>query len=377
MAKILTKIKDKYVALKGFHTDRHIIVIESDDWGSIRMPSKEILNKLINLGDKTNNDAFLNNDCLESDADLISLFDMLLSIKDSNGNFPVITANFAVANPNFEKMKKNNNNYFWEPFYETYDKYYPNNKVLEKIREGIKKNIFCPQLHCREHLNVNRWMRDIYNKKSDTMIAYENNMIGINASFTKNNIFGYMDSFNEDCSSIFDLEKIFIDSYNIFYDTFGYKSKSFVASCFVWSDEFEKVLFKNGIKGIQTSCWQNVPKSNKKFKLGRRLHYTGEKNKYNQYYTVRNCSYEPAYSHNPEQAANNCLIEIKKSFANRKPAIINSHRFNYISSINKDNAYNNIKYLGWLLAKVIDEYNDVEFFTTPQLLDLIGEASEK
>ena len=45
MPKFLTLLKDKYVASKGFHTKRKLVVIESDDWGSIRMPSKETLDK--------------------------------------------------------------------------------------------------------------------------------------------------------------------------------------------------------------------------------------------------------------------------------------------------------------------------------------------
>ena len=28
--------------IPGCRTNRHIVVIESDDWGSIRMPSKEV-----------------------------------------------------------------------------------------------------------------------------------------------------------------------------------------------------------------------------------------------------------------------------------------------------------------------------------------------
>ena len=34
----------------GWRTNRHIVVIESDDWGSIRMPSKEVYDKLLKEG---------------------------------------------------------------------------------------------------------------------------------------------------------------------------------------------------------------------------------------------------------------------------------------------------------------------------------------
>ena len=35
---------------RGWTTNRHIVVIESDDWGSIRMPSLEVRNELISRG---------------------------------------------------------------------------------------------------------------------------------------------------------------------------------------------------------------------------------------------------------------------------------------------------------------------------------------
>ena len=50
MAFLLTDLKDKYIALRGFHTNRRLIVIESDDWGSIRMPSRDVFAKIAENG---------------------------------------------------------------------------------------------------------------------------------------------------------------------------------------------------------------------------------------------------------------------------------------------------------------------------------------
>ena len=36
-----------YVNFRGWNTKSKIVVIESDDWGSIRTPSKEIYNHLL------------------------------------------------------------------------------------------------------------------------------------------------------------------------------------------------------------------------------------------------------------------------------------------------------------------------------------------
>ena len=77
-----------------------------------------------------------------------------------------------------------------------------------------------------------------------------------------------------------------------------------------------------------------------------------------------------------------CLKDIGRSFADRKPAIITSHRFNYIREINPKNAEGNLAGLKELLAQVVKKYPDVEFVTSNELFRIIqkkdkeGRASE-
>ena len=104
MAFLLTKLKEFYVRIRGFHTNRKLVVFESDDWGSIRMPSRAVFDKLKEMGDNPEDDVFLSNDSLEDESDLKALFEVLSSVSDSKGNPPVFTMNFAMANPNFEKI---------------------------------------------------------------------------------------------------------------------------------------------------------------------------------------------------------------------------------------------------------------------------------
>lgn len=85
MAFLLSDLKRRYVSIRGYHTSRRLIVIESDDWGSIRMPSRAVFEKLQRLGDTPERDAFLSNDCLESRQDLESLFQVLRSVRDKGG----------------------------------------------------------------------------------------------------------------------------------------------------------------------------------------------------------------------------------------------------------------------------------------------------
>lgn len=376
MASLLTKCKNQYVAWRGFHTERHLVVIESDDWGSIRMPSAEVYRKLQKAGDHPENDAFLRNDCLENVSDLTALFAVLTSVKDKNGSPAVMTANFAMANPDFDKIDPINDAYFFEPFTDTYKRYYPDQDVFSCVQDGIKSSCFVPQLHCREHMNVNRWMNDLKQQKYDTVIAFQNHMIGTGTSFSQENPFGYMDAFNSNFTSDAELSNIVHEAMELFENTFGKKSETFVASCFVWNDALEKALCEVGVRGIQSGCWQNLPVCTEEGNaLRRKLRFTGQKNRIGQIYTVRNCTYEPAYQQTPMKSAKECLDQIMRAFHNRKPAIINSHRFNYIGSINRENARENLKGLSWLLQTIIENIPDAEFISTAELLRIIDRRS--
>ena len=376
MSSFLTKCKDWYIAWRGFHTNRHLVIIESDDWGSIRMPSAEIFHKLQKSGDHPENDAFLRNDCLESAADLTALFAVLTSIKDKNGSPAVVTANFAMANPDFDKIDPINGTYFFEPFTDTYQRYYPEQDVFSCVQDGIKSSCFVPQLHCREHMNVNRWMSDLKQQKTDTVPAFQNHIIGIGAAFSQENPFGYMDAFNSNLTSGAELSNIVHEAMGIFENTFGKKSETFVASCFVWDDSLEKSLAEVGVRGIQSGCWQNVPAGIENGNaMKRRLRFLGQKNRIGQVYTVRNCAYEPAYQQNPTESTKECYDQIIRAFQHRKPAIINSHRFNYIGSINRENACENLKGLSWLLHTIMKNVPDAEFISTPELLRIIDQET--
>ena len=122
MAFLLTKLKKMYINTRGFHTKRKLVVFESDDWGSIRMPSKDVFEHLKSLGDHPDKDAFLSNDCLENESDLQALYNVLSSVYDSKGNTPIFTLNFAMANPNFDKIDFDKCWYCYE-INSTYDHY--------------------------------------------------------------------------------------------------------------------------------------------------------------------------------------------------------------------------------------------------------------
>lgn len=166
----IEKVKYHLANIPGWRTDRKIVVIESDDWGSIRMASKQTYDSLIQRGIRLDQWSYNKYDSLASESDLSALFDVLCSVKDKNGNHAKITANTIVANPDFDKIKESGYlSYHYEPFTETLKKYPNHSGSFELWKQGMDAKIFRPQFHGREHLNVNRWMKalKIMSAKSD------------------------------------------------------------------------------------------------------------------------------------------------------------------------------------------------------------------
>lgn len=354
----------------GWRTDRKIVVIESDDWGSIRMPSRDVYNKLLEQGYRVDLHPYEKYDSLESEEDLIALFEVLIKHKDKNGNHPVFTANGIIANPDFIKIKESYfQEYFYEPFTITLQKY-NYNKSFRLWEQGYSENIFIPQFHGREHLNVATWMIALQNNDKDIRSAFEYGLAGI---FPKNDhkkgnqtMAALRDTDFEETSRI---EIILKDGLNLFEKIFGYRSITFMAPCYTWRPEIEKTLMECGIQAFQGALRQIVPGN------GNITHWMGSKNKYGQYYLVRNCYFEPTteVSSNVKQ----CITQIERAFQWKKPAIISSHRINYIGSIFRENRENNLVQLNLMLTEITKRWPEVEFISSDQLVNIIKEEEYK
>ena len=107
-------IRNELRNAKGKKLQGKYLVIESDDWGSIRQPSLEIYQKQVERAGREIKDPFFRFDAVEQDEDLEELFTVLERHRDSYGNPAVITADYAVANPDFDKIRKSK---FGEYFY--------------------------------------------------------------------------------------------------------------------------------------------------------------------------------------------------------------------------------------------------------------------
>lgn len=355
----------------GKKTNRKIVVIESDDWGSVRMPSLDVYQKMKNAGlDLESGDSWRYNkyDTLASSEDLSLLFDVLSKFKDKNNNNAKFTVVSLAANPDFESIKKSGySKYFYEPFVDTLSGYGKKN-VFNLWLEGSRKNIFVPQFHGREHLNVASWMRALHKKDKHTLIAFENGCWGF---VRKNGNPGYQAAFDLEFISDIEMQKqIIADGLDLFEKLHGYKASYFVPPNGPINNSLEEITAEKGVKYIMTSKIQLEALGSGKVR--KRYHYLGQRNKYNQFYITRNCFFEPSLP--GIDWVDSCMSEINCAFRWEKPAVICSHRVNYIGGLYSENRSNGLKQLNNLLSGIVKKWSDVEFMTSNELGDEIEYA---
>lgn len=375
---MLTKIKKQLGAFKqnlgGWSTNRKIVVIESDDWGSIRMPDQSAFNELIKKGIPVNKCPFLTYDGCEQLDDLDYLFKSIEGIQKDFGKAPVITANYIMANPDFSAIKTSN---YLHYHYCSLEQKLKDEGIKDHyqsmVAKGLKHNWFQPQLHGREHVNIPLWLLFLQNNSNETRLAFDQGVYGISTTISKEKRRSYLAALDYENKQQFDeyIKKSLVEGSELFKDFFGFISRSFIAPNYTWDDSVELVLNDLKVEFLQSSRNQLISlggqKDGKKFLK----HKTGETNNMNQIYIVRNAIFEPAIVKNKQKHLDECLNQIAMSFLTRKPAVISSHRLNFMGSLDVQNRSENSQLFEQLIKKVITKWPDVEFMSTVQLGDII------
>ncbi|MCH7412059.1 hypothetical protein MM213_01080 [Belliella sp. R4-6] len=369
-----TKIQKNIVSIPGWRTNRKIVVIESDDWGSIRMTSKDVYNILLTKGYQVDKSHYNQFDSLENNEDLSMLYEVLTKHKDRNSSHPVFTSVAIVGNPDFEKIKASNyKKYFFEPFTETLKKYPNHEHVYALYQQGIQERLFVPVFHGREHLNVQRWMKELQNGNLSVLDAFGNGVTGLNKGKYGENLPDFQAAFDLDqVSDIEYMKEVLNEGLQWFEKLFGYKSKYFVPTNGPFNNSLEVVLHENGVQYVNTGKKQLEPLGNGQYKTN--IRFLGQRNNLNQRYITRNCFFEPSSMEHGlnKDWVSDCLEEIEIAFRWKKPAVISTHRVNYIGFLDEKNRERGLSQLDLLLKKMIERYPDIEFMTSVELGDLIS-----
>jgi len=354
--------------IPDWKSKRKIVVFESDDWGTIRMPSNEAFERLDELGIQLRNphgeaERFNRYDCLATSTDLESLYEVLSSVKDSRGNPAVFTPVSIVANPDFEKIEASGfQEYFYEPFTETLKRFPGCENSFELWKEGIEKKLFVPQMHGREHLNVPDWMRALKSGDKHALQSFKEEFWGyipvsdLNAD--------YLAAFlAADQGDLAYMETVIADGLRLFESLFGYRAVFFVPPNGVFNNSLNRALSANGIKYRSNSKIQIEALSKEKSRKS--MHYHGQLEKHGIRYIIRNVVFEP--SREGVDWIDTSLDQIRNAFRWNKPAIVSTHRVSFVGALYPENRDKGLRLLSGLLKEIVKNWPDVEFMTTEEL----------
>ena len=370
MNKFIEKVKYQLGNIPGWRTNRKLVVIESDDWGSIRMPSRKVYDTLVKEGIPLDYSTYNRYDSLASEEDLAALFEVLHSFKDINGNPVKITANTIVANPDFEKIENSGfKEYHFEKFTETLQRYPAHQNSFSLWKEGIAARIFKPQFHGREHIHVPRWMKSLQQEDSVARKIFKYGMYDLSIGLERSES-SFMEALQIDSEEDFGFQQKYIsEGLELFEEIFGFQSKTFIAPCYVWHTKLNETLKDGGVQALQGSWYQLEPNVHDN-SLKKIFHYIGEKNKNNQLYFTRNVFFEPSEI-KLEDWGKEVLHKMKIAFRVKKPAIIQAHRMNFIGFIDKSNRQRNLTLFSEVLRKIQQTWPEVEFISSDELSDIL------
>lgn len=365
-------ILKKYITnLPGWRTSRKLLVIESDDWGSIRMPNQETRSRLIDRGVVQQENRYNRFDTLATADDLVALFEVLNKYKDTIEKPAVFTPVTITGNPDFEKVENENfQNYHCEPFTVTLERYYRNhNEIYSLWKEGINSGIFRPQFHGREHLNVAEWLRALLGGDEVTTIAFKEQCWGFHLSDKENVKINSLQA----AFDLYNIEDLTVQSESIreglemFKDLFGYRASFFVPPNGPFNNTLEKTAAECGIEYMSKAKRQVEPLGNGKSRTV--YHTLGSQNEYGQTTLTRNCIFEP--SEEGKDWVDSCLSDIRIAFRLRKPAVITTHRVNYIGELEESNRKRGLHQLDQLLRTIVKTWPEIEFITSDELGEII------
>lgn len=358
----------------GWKSSRKILVIESDDWGSVRIPNKAAYNTLLKNGILVDKCPFLSFDHFEQIEDFKALFDTLNIIKMKYGKAPKITANFNMANPDFSAIEHSDFNHY--KFIDLKSKLKSENlleEYLEQLEIGMKNKYFQPQLHGREHVNIGLWMQFLKKNSSETRLAFKNDVYGISTTISSENRRSFLPAldFENDKEWETITKPSLIEGQKLFSEFFGYNSRSFIAPNYTWDSNVEKILSENDVEFIQSSTNQFVSLGSQKTEGKVIEHRTGERNSSGQIYLVRNSIFEPSTVTNKPKHLAKCLSQINMALFFRKPAILSMHRLNFMGGMNENNRTENLALFNELIEKLINKHPTIEFLSSDELGDII------
>lgn len=360
--------------LIGWRTKRKLVVFSVDDYGNVRVDSKEARKRMDEAGLKiqTRFDAC---DTLETREDLEALYEVLRPVKDSKDRHPVFTTFAMPCNINFEKMQETGfKEYHSELLPETFDKLSSQQPdaydgAWEMLKEGISKKLLVPLFHGREHLNLKVLEEKLAKKDHEVVTALKNRSytsIQSNGDHSVSTMAAF-DFWEFEENERF--KDIIRDGLHAFEKVYGYRPDHFNPPGGKLHSTLHQILKESGINYLDMPLIKREHQGKGRYK--NEFNYTGKSNDWGQTYLVRNIVFEPTDDRGVDWVSYT-MKQIESAFRWNRPAIISSHRVNFCGHIKEENRVTGLKALEELLKKITERWPEVEFMAANELGALVS-----
>jgi glycosyltransferase involved in cell wall biosynthesis len=348
---------------------RPVLVIESDDWGWCPGDPNQMLFVEKAFGSKFTEDGLL--PVLETPDDMERMAQVLLKHKDSRNRPAVLTANMMLANIDFEATKQSGFKQLKLIDIDSNSAINPISKsLLKAYNRCMNLGVFKPQLHGLQHVNAIGWLRDLQNGNKLAMCFFD-------AKFPPSGYFNNNWKYNSvyvDFSTVpstgipYNVQLSDInDAVRVFKRIFGFLPLSTIAPFYIWDKTTEKAFSEMGVKYLQAGNMQ-VAKLDTHRRLTECYHGLGTRNEYGAIYLNRNIFFESNRA--GSVPVRTVQKRICRAFSTYQPAVISSHRINFVGG----SAYRHLAAMDETLTYLEKTYPDIFYMSSDELGEMLNKS---
>ena len=244
-------------------------------------------------------------------------------------------------------------------------------EIADKWNLAIQSKLFSPEYHGREHIHIDSWMRGITDDSSETRQAFSDGIYTLlDQRFLTNRKFAAAYS-PKNSSEIESLNQNLKKGIQAFESAFNVIPTLFTPPAGGYTHEYDNMLRLHGIKAVTLSRWATI--TSKSGKNRKAFYYFGKKLKKGIFAVPRNCLFEPHQKR--EKSVEHCISNVSEAFRYHQPAIISSHRINFVNQHLAFNS-NGLGHLENLLSKIVAKWPDVEFMSSKELYGSLHESKK-
>ena len=350
--------------ISGFHFDRPLVLVQSDDWGRVGLRDREGLEELRSAGLTLGGRPY-DFYTLETAEDLSELGALLTRHRDARGRYPCVEMNFVVANLDFSRMRDKG----WKqlhlvPLSEGLPAGWIRPGLMEAYREGIANEVFHPALHGITHFSRAAVERSA--KREDDRGNLLRTLWQAGTPYIHWRMpwigYEYWDSEGPEEERFLGADEqleLIGKAVGIFAKTFSLLPRSACAPGYRAGEDTHRAWAQHGIHIAQNGPGTPLPP-----------HF----DRHGVLNLSRTVEFEPATD--PSFSVETCLKQAANCFERGIPAIVSLHSINFHSTV-KHFRSGTLKYLDEFLTALESKYSDLLYLRDEDLYEQVHNASFK